>query len=291
MTLRDLVLLAGGLQERAYLKEAEVARLPEDRSGGKLATTIRVPLDSSYLFERSPDGKYLGPPGIPAAAGNAQEVLLKAYDNVLIMEQPDWNLQRTVVLSGEIRFPGTYAVTSKGERLSDVLRRAGGLTDQAYADGVSFVRKRGSVGRIGIDLSRVLKDESFRDNLILQDGDSIYLPQFMGVVDVRGAVNSPVAVAYVPGKDLNYYIGAAGGLTRKAEGTLAYVVQPNGKVESISHRHFWFDGIPTPRPGSVVEVPEREAGDHRDYAALATAATQIAASLVAVVALIINSRR
>src|SRR5206468_2980464 len=117
----------------AYLKEAEVARLPDTRMGGKLASTLRVPLDSSYLFERSPDGKYLGPPGLPAPAGNSPEVSLKPYDNVLIMEQPDWNLQRTVVLAGEVRFPGTYALTTKGERLGDVLHRAGGLTDQAYA--------------------------------------------------------------------------------------------------------------------------------------------------------------
>lgn len=291
MTLRDLVLLAGGLQEKAYLKEAEVARLPEDRAGGKLANTIRVPLDSSYLFERSPDGKYLGPPGIPAAAGNAPEVPLKPYDNVLIMEQPDWNYQRTVVLAGEVRFPGTYALTSKGERLADVLRRAGGLTDQAYADGVSFVRRKGSLGRIGIDLPRVLKDPEFRDNLILQDGDSVYLPQFSAVVDVRGAVNSPVAVAYVPGRDIGYYIGAAGGLSRKAEGARAYVVQPNGKVESISHRFLLPDGSPKPRPGSVVMVPEKDASDHRDYTGIATAAAQVAASMVAVVALIINSRK
>jgi protein involved in polysaccharide export with SLBB domain len=265
--------------------------LPDDRSGGKLATTIRVPLDSSYLFERSADGKYLGPPGIPAPSGNAPEVHLKAYDNVLILEQPDWNLQRTVVISGEVRFPGTYALTSKSERLSDVLRRAGGLTDQAYGDGVMFYRRKRSLGRIGIDLPRVLSDEGFRDNLILQDGDSIYLPQFTAVVDVRGAVNSPVAVAYVPGKDMHYYVSAAGGLTRKAEGGLAYVVQANGKVESISHRPFWFDGIPRPRPGSVVIVPEREPGASRDYTAIALAAAQVAASLVAVVALIINSRK
>jgi protein involved in polysaccharide export with SLBB domain len=291
MTLRDLVLLAGGLQEKAFLKEAELARLPEDRSGGRLATTIRVPLDSSYLFERSPDGKYLGPPGVPAPSGNMPEMLLKPYDNVLIMEQPDWNLQRTVTLSGEVRFPGTYALIAKTERLSDVLARAGGLTDQAYADGVVFHRKKGSLGRIGIDLGRVLRDPHFRDNLILEDGDSIFLPQFSAVVDVRGAVSSPVAVAFVPGKDLNYYISAAGGLTRKAEGGRSYVVQPNGKVESISHRFLLPDGMPTPRPGSVVVVPEKDLSDRRDYTALAAAAAQVAASLVAVVALILNSRR
>lgn len=292
MTLRDVVLLAGGLQERAYLKEAEVARLPESRSGGRLATTVRVPLDSSYLFERSPNGKYLGPPGLPAAAGASPEVVLKPYDNVLIMEQPDWNLQRTVVIAGEVRFPGTYALTTKGERLSDLVRRAGGLTDQAYADGVAFFRRSGNLGRIGIDLNRVLKDPGFRDNLILQDGDSIILPQFSAVVDVKGAVSSPVAVAYVPGKDLNYYIGAAGGLSRKAEGNRAYVVQPNGQVESISRRPFFPDGQPTPRPGSVVMVPERDANEKgTDFASIAGTVAQIAGSLVAIVALVINSRK
>jgi protein involved in polysaccharide export with SLBB domain len=288
MTMRDLVLLAGGLQEKAHLQAAEVARLPDDRAGGKLATTIRVPLDSSYLFERGPDGRYLGPPGLPAPAGTSPEVPLRPYDNVLILEQPDWSLQRTVVLSGEVRFPGTYALRSKGERLGDLIQRAGGLTDQAYADGVFFFRKRGSLGRIGVDLPRILRDPAFRDNLILQDGDSINLPQFSAVVDVRGAVSSPVAVAYVPGKNIDYYIGAAGGLNRKAEGNRAYVVQPNGKVESISRRFLLPDGMPEPRPGSVVMVPEKDPNDRRDYTALATAAVQVAASLVAVVALIIS---
>jgi protein involved in polysaccharide export with SLBB domain len=291
MTLRDLVLLAGGVAEKAYLQEAEIARLPSDRAGGKLATTLRVPLDSTYLFERGPNGKYLGPPGLPSPPANAPQVVLRPYDNVLILEQPDWNLQRTVMLLGEVRFPGTYALTSKNERLSDLLKRAGGLTDQAYGDGVFFFRRRQRLGRIGIDLPRVLRDPNFRDNLILQDGDSIYLPQFSAVIDVRGAVSSPVAVAYVPGKDIEYYIGAAGGLNRKAEGGRAYVVQPNGKVESISRRLFLPDGRPKPRPGSVVIVPEKEAIEKHDYAALAGAAVQIAASLVAIVALIINSRR
>jgi protein involved in polysaccharide export with SLBB domain len=204
------------------------------------------------------------------------------------MQQPDWHLQKTVVLAGEVRFPGTYALTTKNELLSDVLSRAGGLTDQAYADGVAFFRHKGAIGRIGIDLPRVLRDPKFRDNLLLQDGDSIYIPQYSSIVDVRGAVGSPVAVAYVPGKNLEYYVEAAGGLTVKAEGGRAYVIQPNGKVESISHHHFWPDGKPTPRPGSVVVVPEKDTTDHRDFTGLAAAAAQVAASLVAVVALIIK---
>ncbi|HEY4734043.1 MAG TPA: SLBB domain-containing protein, partial [Gemmatimonadaceae bacterium] len=95
MTVRDLVLLAGGLDQSALLNEAEIARLPANRAGGATAATFRVPLDSSYIFERGPDGKYLGPPGLPAASGPSAEVTVEPYDNVLILRQPNWELQRT----------------------------------------------------------------------------------------------------------------------------------------------------------------------------------------------------
>jgi protein involved in polysaccharide export with SLBB domain len=124
MTLRDLVLLADGVQEGAYLNEAEIARLPESRAGGRTATTLRVPMDSTYLFERGPDGEYIGPPGLQVPAGGAPEVTLKPYDNVLIMRQPGWSLQRTVILLGEVKFPGVYALTNQSERL-DLIKRAG----------------------------------------------------------------------------------------------------------------------------------------------------------------------
>jgi protein involved in polysaccharide export with SLBB domain len=132
MTMRDLVLLAGGLQESAYLTEAEIARLPDERSGSVTATTIRVALDSTYLFERRAGEPYFGPPGIPASANGAPEIELRPYDNVLILQQPSWELQRTVSISGEVKFPGTYALKTRDERLSDVIQRAGGFTDEAY---------------------------------------------------------------------------------------------------------------------------------------------------------------
>src|SRR5437016_7925070 len=113
MTLRDLVLLARGPRIGADLKEAEVARLPEDRSKGQLATTVRVPLDSTYLFERDSSGRYFGPPGLPFPGSGSPEVALKAYDNVLILRQPAFELQRTVQIQGEVTYPGTYALKSK----------------------------------------------------------------------------------------------------------------------------------------------------------------------------------
>jgi protein involved in polysaccharide export with SLBB domain len=283
MTLRDLVLLASGVQESAYLREAEIARLPESRDGGLTATTIRVPLDSSYLFERKPNGEYIGPPGLPFAAGGMPEIPLKPYDNVLILRQPNWELQRTVTVQGEVRYPGSYALKSKSERLSDLLQRAGGLTDEAYADGIIFLRTQGGIGRVGVELSSALRRYEGSDNLILRDGDNITIPAYNSVVSIRGAVNQPSTVAYVRGKGIDYYISAAGGPSRLADEGRAYVVQPSGKLESVRHRLLVPSAMPQPRPGSVVTVPERDPSDRRDYVALIGAVASVLASTVAII--------
>ena len=288
MTMRDLVLMAGGLEESAYLGEAEVARLPENRAGGVTATTFRVQLDSSYLFERGPDGRYFGPPGLPAPSGSAPPVELEPYDNVLVLQQPDWELQRTVFLGGEVEFPGRYALVSKSERIADLIARAGGLTSEAYAEGVFFYRKNSRLGRIGLDLPQALRNRRHNDNLLLQDGDSVLVPRYNAVVNVTGAVNSPVAVAYVPGQDVAFYVRAAGGPSRTADMKRTYVTQPNGKVESIQRRPLLPDGVPKPRPGSHVYVPERDPEDKKDYVAITGGVAQILASVVAVLAIVLR---
>jgi protein involved in polysaccharide export with SLBB domain len=283
MTLRDLVLLANGVEESAYLREAEIARLPESREGGLTATTIRVPLDSSYLFERKPNGEYVGPPGLPFAAGGMPEISLKPYDNVLVLRQPNWELQRTVTIQGEVRYPGAYALKSKSERLSDLVHRAGGLTEEAYADGINFVRTQGGIGRVGVELSSALGRYESNDNLILRDGDHITIPAYNSVVTIRGAVNQPSTVAYVRGKGIDYYISAAGGPSRLADEGRAYVIQPSGKLESVHTRFLVPSSMPQPRPGSIVTVPERDTTDKKDYIAMAGAITSILASTFAII--------
>ncbi len=283
MTLRDLVLLANGVQESAYLREAEIARLPESREGGLTATTIRVPLDSSYLFERKPNGDYAGPPGLPFDAGGSPVVVLKPYDNVLILRQPNWELQRTVTIQGEVRYPGSYALKSKTERLSDLLQRAGGLTEEAYADGIVFNRSQGGIGRVGVELSSALRRYESNDNLILRDGDNITIPAYNSVVTIRGAVNQPSTVAYVRGRSIDYYISAAGGPSRLADEGRAYVIQPSGKLESVRRRFLLPSAVPQPRPGSIVTVPERDPADKKDYLAIAGALASILTSTVAIV--------
>jgi len=123
MTLRDLVLAAGGLVEGAWIREAEIARIPASFEGGVTAQTVRVPLDSSYLAQ-----------GATGAGSGAREVTLRPYDNVLIMQQPDFSLPRSVVITGEVRYPGRYALRTKSERLSDIVQRAGGLSSEAATD-------------------------------------------------------------------------------------------------------------------------------------------------------------
>lgn len=274
MTLRDLVLLADGLREGAYLGEAEIARLPADRTGATTAVTVRVPLDSTYLFDRKPGEPYPGAPGLPAPASGAPEFELRPYDNVLIMQQPQFELQRLVSVTGEVRFPGTYALKSRDERLGDVIRRAGGLTSEAYPEGTVFTRTRNDVGRVAIDVPRALRDRESPENLLLVDGDQITVPQRSFVVTVRGAVNAPNVVAYVPGKDLDYYVRQAGGPARNADNNRAFVTQPSGKRETRGRF-----SSPEPLPGSLVVVPERDPNDRRDWVQLFTALTPVVASL------------
>jgi len=191
-----------------------------------------------------------------------------------------------VTVAGEVRFPGKYTLLNKNEHISDVLKRAGGLTPEGYANGVTFYRRSSAIGRIGIELPDVLRDPNSRDNLLLVDGDSLYIPRFNAVVRVQGEVNSPVAVTYSPGKDLNYYIRAAGGATRKADVDHAYVTQPNGKVDAESQRFLIPDYVPKPKPGSVVYVPANDGNAGPSVLTMLGSLTGVASSLFAVIALL-----
>jgi protein involved in polysaccharide export with SLBB domain len=315
MTIRDAVLLAGGLTDDAYLGEAEIARLARNAPAGTLATTVRVPLDSTYLFGRGYGPA--GPPGQAAPAGGAPETALEAYDNVLIMRQSSWELQRSVALTGQVKFPGRYTLTTKTERLSDLIQRAGGLTTEAYAGGIRFYRpyidgqpsrsdrldragpdtlspkpsRRDSVTRmvperIGVDLPEVLKDPKHRDNLIMFAGDSVYIPEFDPVVMVQGAVNSPGAVAYTPGKNLDWYVDAAGGYTQRSDKSHGYVTQPNGEREGVKRKVILSDRVPKPRPGAMVYVPTKiESEQPTNVAGILATAASILVSLTTVVIL------
>jgi len=283
MTVRDLMLLARGPRIGADLREVEIARLPADRSRGQLATTVRFPLDSSYLIDRDSAGRFVGPPGLAfPASGTASEVPLEPYDNVLILKQPEFELQRTVTIVGEVDYPGTYALKTKGDRLAELIQRAGGLTPQAYAEGIRFYRQVNAAGRINIDLPRALRDAASRDNLILQPGDSLFIPEYIPSVKVAGAVNAPGSVLYKKGAGLGYYIDAAGGFAYTADKGRTSVRNADGEVET-RHKFLFFRSDPKPGPGSEVTVPLKDTSNPTNYAALIGAIAQILASTVAII--------
>jgi len=299
MTLRDAALLAEGLTPDAELDQAEIARLPEQRPTGALAQTLRVPLDSTYLFQENvAGGKTVGPAG---------EQLLKPYDNVLILRRPGWDLQRLVAITGQVQHPGRYALTSKTERLSSLISRAGGLTTEAYPGGIQFYRRANPIRfttgqeqadpnrsveplpagfgeRVGLNLAGVLKDSASQDNLILATGDSIYIPEYDPIVTVLGAVNSPGPVAFAPGKNLDWYVDAAGGYAQNGDRKRVYLTQPDGKKQGVKRRFFFSDDVPKPGPGAAIFVPARKSsGGGTNTAAVLGVLASVLASLTTVI--------
>jgi len=303
MTLRDLVMQAGGLSELALLREAEIARLPEVRDERTLATTVRVPLDSGYLFAE----------GRTAVAG-AREEPLRPYDNVLIFRDPARGDAIRVQVQGEVRFPGTFILRSRTDRLSDVLERAGGFTAQGDATAVYFSRLTGESGqvkqivrravsdatpassgldnggqriRVGVDVPDALRRRESAENLFLLNGDSLYVPAKQQTVTVRGEVNSPTALV-ANGKKLGAYLAAAGGATPIGKASKAYVLQPNGKIESRT-RLLWLVTLdPTPKPGATVVVPAQ--GEQRQGSFMQTI-TVITQTLTALATVVVLSRQ
>jgi protein involved in polysaccharide export with SLBB domain len=270
MTLRDAVMLSGGPRDEAYLLEAEISRIPPVPGGDSLATIIRVPLDSSYVLDAT---GYLRRP----AGTRGPDVLLQPYDNIFVRRLPGFSLQRNVIITGEVRFPGRYSITRPDERVSDLLQRAGGITEAAYLRGAQFHRAEGRAGRVGLDLERVLRDPQFRDNLILLAGDSLHVPLYQPVVQVEGAVNSPVAVAFVPGHNAGYYVDRAGGFARRADKGRTYTVQPNGGVVRGGDRV---------EPGARVVVPEKPANEQgTNWAQIVSTAGTLLASLLSILVL------
>ena len=170
-----------------------------------------------------------------------------------------------------------------------MIARAGGLTKEAYPEGVYFERPKS--GRIGIDLADVLKNPKNRDNMLLVDGDSVSVPRYNGVVTVTGAVNSPLAVAYVPGENIDFYIRSAGGPNTKADVSRAYVTQPNGKVESVIIRRFWPDSHPDPQPGGVVFVPQKDPADATNFLTQAGTMASVLTALASLVVVITQLKK
>jgi polysaccharide biosynthesis/export protein len=238
MTLQDLIVSAGGLQDSAYVLEAEIARFnPGVVTAEEPVKMFRVAVSNQY----------------EAGESSEEEFLLKDMDEVFIRRNPDIEPQQFVSLEGLVQFPGKYALTSRGERLSDLIQRAGGLGAEAYPEGIQLLR--GPLGVIGVDAIAALKKPGGGDDVVLKDGDIVTIPQRPSTVEVVGEVFRPHGVLYQPGKGADYYWDRAGGLKKSADKGRIYVELPNGETRKPNRVFLVWHRWPKILPGSRVVVP------------------------------------
>ncbi len=236
MTLADLVFQAGGLTDDALALYAELARVDLDARGSRIADTLRVPLERTL-----------------SADSKASAFPLERWDAVFVRRDPDYREQVFVSVDGEVRFPGRYALTRKDERIADLVRRAGGLTEFAWAPGASFARS--GAARLGIDLPAALRSERSPSNLVLESSDVLTVPRFQPTVAIEGAVFNPVTALYRAGAGVGHYLTQANGCRRDADKRRIVVIQANGSVQRGG----------TPGPGSRVVVPARPPMEEKDH--------------------------
>ncbi|HSH44490.1 MAG TPA: SLBB domain-containing protein, partial [Longimicrobiales bacterium] len=261
MSVRDLILAAGGFAEGANIQSAEVARpVPTADRTDRTAEVVTVQL-ADPLAARSRDSSWARD-GIPAWSPEAGEFELARGDRVYVRRAPGFDDPRSVVVTGEVMMPGPYELGSRNTRISDIIRRAGGVTPEAYHNGFTIIRD----GRpIAGNLTGALVDPTSEGNILLEPGDSLHVPLFDGTVQVSGAVLLEARVLYERGRSLMDYIDRAGGFAEEANRDQVVVTYASGE-RAVMDKVLMFRRDPVVEPGSRIYVPtlppsEREGTD------------------------------
>ncbi|WP_440134178.1 SLBB domain-containing protein [Chitinophaga sancti] len=311
MHLEDLVLLAGGLKDAASLKHVEISR--RIRTGGVYdSTDIRMAI--TQQFDISQDlRKNTG----------AAIFALQPFDEVMIRRSPSYTEQANVMLDGEVVYPGIYTINTKKERISDVIRRAGGLRPEAYPEGAFMLRRtytnsadstllsnklevfynklkdstdieklRTTVGRreqlLDLRMAKVLENPGSKFDIYLEDGDIIKVPKKLQTVQLYGEVYFPKKVRFDNNNSFRDYIRGAGGFTSSALKRRSYIVYSNGEVKS-TRRVLFFNSYPIVKPGAELYVPAKEKRNITSAAVVGIASAL--ASLALVIVTVINTAK
>ncbi|MFL5542565.1 MAG: SLBB domain-containing protein [Longimicrobiaceae bacterium] len=275
MTARDLVLAAGGFVTGADETVAELARLPDPSVRGNVTSHV------SYipLGDRAVGPQAARPTGVDStSAGRAgergagewvpgpNEVRLQDGDVLFIRRAPGFEAHRFVAVSGEVGRPGDYALGSRQERLLDVVRRAGGTTPEAYLPGLRLSRQ-GKL--VGTDYERAVHRPGSRYNILLEPGDSIFVPTYDPTVLVTGAVNFSSRVLYDPRLSIYDYVNRSGGFAPGADRGRVSVQYPDGERYAVQRR-LLVSTAPRVRPGSTVFVPTQPEGEKTNWSEIVT---------------------
>ena len=270
LKLSDLVYMAGGFLEQAEVSAVEVNRILNKKE----IETLSKNLSHSFQFPVNRDLKM---------TNEGTTFVLNAFDKVYVRRAPGYRPQGIVKVQGEVAYAGDFGLTFKGEKISDVLKRAGGVTPEAFIEGASLRRKhemsdaeydaklallkqdstmneddieRITYQVVGIDLVQILKNVGGVEDLQLKDGDQLLIPEQMETVKVSGAVLSPVALTFENNKSLRKYIRSSGGFAQSAKKSKVYVLYANGTAESTRGSIFG-RRYPKIRPGCEIIVPEK----------------------------------
>ena len=296
-TIEDLIIMAGGLTDQASLAKVDVSRRILDAR----ATSKTREIAKTFTFSLK-DGLV-----IDGGAG----FLLEPYDVVHVRRSPAFSSPRNITVTGEVNYEGSFTLPSKDMRLSDAINMAGGITDAAYIRGSRLVRQmneeerlraaetRKAITRIltergdsivwnkvesgdtyvvGIELDEALKNPGGDKDVLLREGDAIFVPEYTGTVTISGDVFYPNTVFYEKGKNYKHYIEMAGGFGHHAKKSRAFIVYQNGTVGIVS------DGA-KPEPGCEIIVPSKKKKQPFNWTAvagLASSLTGIAAIMLAI---------
>lgn len=299
--LEDLIIMAGGLTEAASTVRVDVTRRINDTKSMKKTKDI----SKTYSFSVKDGFVVEGEPGF----------ILEPYDQVFVRRSPGYSQKINVTINGEVEFEGNYALNVRNERLSDVIKQAGGLTEFAYLEGARLERQltyeeylqakelmamvvsnnkvEGNdsivvpeVTRtypVGIDLVQIMKNPHSEIDPVLHDGDVVIIPQLMTTVSVSGSVRKPNTVVYNPSMKLKDYISEAGGYAERARKSGTFILYPNGHIKELGRSASAKKII----GGSKIIVPQKAKSQWNIGTTLSTVTTSV--SMLAVIASLINT--
>ena len=303
-TIEDLILQAGGLTEGASLAKVDVSRRidnPNSTSASDSLAEVFSLAIKDGLFDSGAKGFELRP-----------------NDVVSVHKSPTYVEQRNVTISGEVTFPGQYTLSSTNERVSELVRRAGGATPNGNVRGAMLKRRvnqyernvRNAMSRlvtqststndsldinklnledvntVGLELDKALAHPGSDYDVVLRDGDELIIPEMTSTVSIQGEVLYPNTVHYISGKPISYYVQQAGGFTNQARRAKTYVVYMNGTVDVGSGAKL--------EPGCVIIVPARAERDKlstAEWLGIGTTAASITTMVATIVSLFINNNK
>lgn len=306
MTVEDVVILAGGLKESAATVNVEVARRIKDPSS--LSSTGRIAEEFSFTLSD----------GLEIKSGDSLFVL-EPFDEVFVRFSPGYQEQQVIKIGGEVTFAGSYALAKKNMRLSEIIAKAGGVTTDAYVRGANLKRQmtedetrrvetllelsaaskqsRDSIGvsivnmkdySVGIDLEMALREPGSTHDLVLRDGDVLYIPQRQSTVKVSGTVVFPNSVTYTRGMSVKDCLTQAGGYTGLSR-KYPIVIYMNGKVATTRRTGIFFKRYPRIEPGCEIVVPSKIMKENNTSLAEVLSIASSTTSMAAMVTSILNT--